>query len=102
MLRTPVGPRPPLSELDARRIVILKPSALGDIVHSLPILTALRRRFPQSHIRWVVNQGYADLLRGHPDLDEVLTFDRASARGGPLPAARSFVALADQVRRLRP
>jgi hypothetical protein len=73
---------PPLSEIDARRIVLLKPSSLGDVVHSLPVLTALRRRFPLAHIRWVVNQAYADLLHGHPDLDEVLTIDRDAARKG--------------------
>ena len=73
---------PPLCEIDARRIVLLKPSSLGDVVHSLPVLTALRRRFPLSHIRWVVNQSYAELLHGHPDLDEVLTIDRDSSRGG--------------------
>ena len=94
--------RVPLSEIDARRIVLLKPSALGDIVHSLPVLTALRRRFPQSHIRWVVNQGYADLLNGHPDLDEVLVFDRSAAGGGLLRGARSYARLADEIRRLRP
>jgi len=93
---------PPLCNIDARRIVLIKPSALGDIVHSLPVLTALRRRFPQAHIRWVVNQSYADLLRGHPDLDEVLTFDRGSARRGLWRAARSFGRVADEMRRLRP
>ena len=93
---------PPLSEIDARRIVLLKPSSLGDVVHCLPVLTALRRRFPLAHIRWVVNQTYAELLHGHPDLDEVLTIDRESARRGLWRGARSFVALTEQVRRLRP
>jgi heptosyltransferase I len=93
---------PPLSEIDARRIVLLKPSSLGDVVHSLPVLTALRRRFPLAHIRWVVNQAYADLLHGHPDLDEVLTIDRDAARKGLWCGARSLAGLADQVRRLRP
>jgi lipopolysaccharide heptosyltransferase I len=94
--------QPPLAEIDARRIVLLKPSALGDIIHSLPVLTALRRRFPHAHIRWVVNLTYADLLRGHPDLDEVLTFDRGGRRAGFGGATRSFLELAEQVRRLRP
>ncbi|HVS40155.1 MAG TPA: glycosyltransferase family 9 protein [Gemmataceae bacterium] len=93
---------PPPARLDARRIALLKPSALGDIVHSLPVLTALRRRFPHARIHWVVNLAYADLLRGHPDLDDVLTFDRSGRRGGLLGAARSFVELTVQLRRLRP
>src|SRR5262249_20930113 len=66
----------PLSQLDARRIALIKPSALGDIVHSLPVLHALRRRFPRARITWVVNRAYEPLLRGNPDLDETLAFDR--------------------------
>ena len=98
--------RPPLSEIDARRIVLLKPSALGDIVHSLPVLTALRRRFPHAHIRWVVNQAYADLLHGHPDLDEVLVFDRGALARRPVaggavlrPSGRRDTAAAARSRR---
>jgi heptosyltransferase-1 len=40
------------------RIAILKPSALGDVVHALPVLSALRARFPDSHVTWVVNKTY--------------------------------------------
>jgi heptosyltransferase-1 len=64
------------------RIAIVKPSALGDIAHSLPVLTALRQRFPSSHLSWVVNRGYAPLLEGHPDLNEIVPFDRAAMRKG--------------------
>jgi lipopolysaccharide heptosyltransferase I len=76
--------RMPLSEYPARRIALIKPSALGDIIHSLPVLTALRHRFPRAHISWVVNRGYEELLRGHPDLDATLPFDRGSSRKGRL------------------
>jgi lipopolysaccharide heptosyltransferase I len=71
-----------LRDLDARRIALLKPSALGDIVHSLPVLTALRRRFPGAHISWVVNRAYEPLLIGHPDLNETIAFDRGATRSG--------------------
>jgi len=74
--------RPPLHEITARRIAIIKPSALGDIINSLPVLTALRQRFPTAHLTWVVNRGYEPLLRNHPDLDATLAFDRASYRVG--------------------
>jgi heptosyltransferase I len=72
----------PLHEYTARRIALIKPSALGDIVNSLPVLTALRQRYPHAHLAWVVNRGYAPLLQGHPDLDEVLPFDRKVSRAG--------------------
>jgi heptosyltransferase I len=65
---------------DPRRIAIVKPSALGDIVHALPVLTALRERFPASHISWVVNRGFEPLLVGHPHLDATVPFDRAAFR----------------------
>ena len=54
------------------RILIVRTSALGDIVHSLPVLTALRRRYPEAKIGWVVEEAMAPLLAGHPDLDELL------------------------------
>jgi len=57
-------------------ILIIKPSAMGDIVLALPALSALRRSFPQAKISWLVRPEFADLLRGHPDLDELIFFDR--------------------------
>jgi lipopolysaccharide heptosyltransferase I len=80
----------PLHEYPAQRILIIKPSALGDIVHSLPVLTALRRRYPHGQISWVVNRHYAELLRGHPDLDDVIPFDRGLARKELLEAALGY------------
>jgi heptosyltransferase I len=65
-----------LLEVDARRICVIKPSALGDVVQALPVLPALRRRFPRARISWVINRTLAPLLEGHPDLDEVIPFER--------------------------
>src|SRR5262249_28681707 len=76
----------PLHEYPARRIAVIKPSALGDIIHSLPVLTALRRRYPEAYIAWVVNCGYEGLLHGHPDLDATLPFDRSRSRSGLISA----------------
>jgi heptosyltransferase-1 len=58
------------------RILILKPSAIGDVVHTLPVLNLLRRTYPQSHIAWLVTPACAGLLERHPQLDEVIRFDR--------------------------
>jgi len=84
-----------------KRIAILKPSALGDIVHALPVLSALRDRWPQAHIAWVVNRGFAGLLDGHPDLNEIIPFDRAAFRGGPLAGVRYAVGFLQSVRAKR-
>ena len=54
------------------RILLLRTSALGDVVHVLPVLTALRRHFPEGKIGWVAEERVAPVLAGHPDLDELL------------------------------
>ena len=66
--------------MDARRIALIKPSALGDVVHALPVLTALRIRFPAARITWVINSAYESLIRNHPDLSDTLPFDRGAFR----------------------
>ena len=59
-----------------RRVLIIKPSSLGDIVHALPVLADLRRALPDAHISWLINRAFAPLLEGHPLLDEAILFDR--------------------------
>lgn len=49
-----------------KKILIIKPSSLGDIVHSLPFLNALNRTFPSAEIHWVVARGLEGLLENHP------------------------------------
>ena len=53
-------------------ILIVKLSAIGDVIHTLPALAALRRLYPAADITWVVEEAAADLLADHPDLDRVL------------------------------
>lgn len=90
-----------LCDYPARRIALLKPSALGDIVHSLPVLTALRHRYPDAHITWIVNRGYEPLLIGHPDLDATLPFDRGALRRGVVTATRQYLSFVSELRRQR-
>ncbi len=47
-----------------RNILIVKLSAIGDVIHTLPSLTALRRLYPQAHITWVVEEAAADIIQG--------------------------------------
>jgi heptosyltransferase I len=54
------------------RILIVRTSALGDVVHALPVLTALRRHLPRARIGWVVEEAMAPVLAGHPDLNELI------------------------------
>ncbi len=49
-----------------RKILIVKPSSLGDIIHALPILNAVKTALPDSEVHWVVAKGFEGVLQGHP------------------------------------
>jgi heptosyltransferase-1 len=57
-------------------ILIVKLSAIGDVIHTLPSLAALRRCHPEADITWVIEEAAADLLAGHPDLNRVIVSGR--------------------------
>ncbi|MCE5327746.1 MAG: glycosyltransferase family 9 protein [Planctomycetaceae bacterium] len=59
-----------------RRVLILKPSSLGDVVTAVPVLRALRRQFPDAHITWMLSTTCAPVLAHDSDLSEVMLFDR--------------------------
>lgn len=65
-----------LEQIDARRIAVIKPSALGDVVQALPLLPILRKRFPASSISWVIQRELQELVVGHPCIDDVICIDR--------------------------
>ena len=54
-----------------RKILIIKPSSLGDIVHSLPVLDTLHRCFPGAEIHWLIAKGFEGILENHPMLKKV-------------------------------
>jgi heptosyltransferase I len=58
------------------KILILKPSSLGDVIQGLPVLRLLKRHLPESNIYWWIESGLAPLLEGDPDLAGVIRFDR--------------------------
>jgi lipopolysaccharide heptosyltransferase I len=61
---------------DFQRILLIKPSAVGDVIHSLPVLAKLRARYPAARIDWLLTPALADLVGGHPALSNVVVFDR--------------------------
>jgi lipopolysaccharide heptosyltransferase I len=65
-----------LAQREFERILIIKPSSLGDVIHALPVLSGLRRRYPSARISWLVATSCAGVLEGHPALDEIIRFDR--------------------------
>ncbi|MES2176829.1 MAG: glycosyltransferase family 9 protein [Gemmatimonadota bacterium] len=60
-----------------RRVGIVMMSAVGDAVHVLPVITALKRHAPDVWITWVLQPGAAALVRGHWAVDEIIEFDRS-------------------------
>lgn len=83
-----------------RSILIIKPSSLGDIVHTLPAVAFIRDAYPQADITWVINPEFAPLLRGNPAVDHVHLFPRSDFSG--LGAPRSFGPWSKTTRQLRP
>ena len=59
-----------------RRILLIKLSAVGDVVHTVPVLNKLRRRYPKAQIDWLMIPAIAELLRHHSSISNVLLFDR--------------------------
>ena len=65
------------------RILLIRTSALGDVIHALPVLRALRENLPKASIGWLVEEAYAPLLASHSDLDEVIPVNLRSWRQRP-------------------
>lgn len=54
------------------RILLVKTSSMGDVIHNLPIVSDIRSRFPAAEIHWLVEEGFADIPRLHPGVNEVI------------------------------
>jgi len=65
-----------LDPASAVRILIIRLTALGDVVYALPALAAVRRYCPNAYIAWAVEEAAAGLLHGHPQLDELIVVPR--------------------------
>jgi len=72
-------------------ICVVMMSAVGDAVHVLPVINAIKRDRPRARITWLLQAGPAALVRGHPAVDEIITFERG----------RGWRAFADVARELR-
>lgn len=59
-----------------RKILIVKPSSLGDVVHSLPFLNAVHECFPDAEVHWVIAKGLEGLLEGHPMVHRLIVINK--------------------------
>ena len=64
------------------KILIVKLSSIGDIVHALPALANIRHEVPDAEIGWAVDSRYAEIIRGNPLIDHLIELDTKSFRGG--------------------
>lgn len=79
-------------DVPLRRVCIVMMSAVGDAVHVLPVINALKRRAPEVHITWILQPGPATLVRGHRSVDEIILFDRSKGVGAFADIRRTLAA----------
>jgi heptosyltransferase I len=102
--RWPSIPELRTMNLSGKRILIVKPSSLGDVVHTLPLAHAIKRCYPTCHIGWIVQKGFVAMLESDPAVDEIIpvfipsTSDPKAPRGAFLAAAKATWQV---IRRLR-
>ncbi|MEM1446652.1 MAG: glycosyltransferase family 9 protein [Planctomycetota bacterium] len=65
---------------DPKRVLIVRPSALGDVARTVPAAVAIKRRWPNCKLSWVANRPFAAAIAHHPAVDEVIPFDRDEPR----------------------
>ncbi|MDM8536001.1 lipopolysaccharide heptosyltransferase II [Desulfobacterales bacterium HSG17] len=85
-------------------ILIIKLSAIGDVIHTLPALNAIRKHYPNSKITWVVEEAAASIVQGHEALDRVLVSKRKKWLKGLLKSSsrnKSIKEISSFIRQLR-
>ncbi len=80
-----------------QRILIVRLSAIGDVVLSTPVLCALRKAFPKARLGWVVERAGAQLLEGHQDLDDLIVLSKDAFR-----SVGNFYRAVKEIRRWQP
>jgi len=92
-----------IRQADFSRILIIKPSALGDVVHTLPVLEKLRRRYPRARIDWLLTPENAQIVRGHPAISKILLFARRdfAENGRRIGAVAAVIRLLGEIRAAR-
>lgn len=78
----PKSTPPPPSGPHPERILLIRPSALGDVCRTVPCLVSLRRAFPSARIDWLVQEGFEPAVAAHPDLSGVVSFPKAAIKAG--------------------
>jgi len=85
------------------KILIVKLSAIGDVIHTLPALNAIRDHYPHAHITWLAEQAAQDIVIGHPSVDRVIVSKRKEWLKGLLTGkrAKNFCEIMSFIRQLK-
>ena len=57
-----------------KNILVVKLSAIGDVIHALPVSYAVKEQYPDAHLTWVVEPTAYDILEGNPFIDDIILF----------------------------
>ena len=90
-----------LRTAEFRRILLIKFSALGDVVHSIPVVNKLRRRYPSAEIDWLLRPAFAELIAHHPAVSHAIPFPRRRWAGPWRGQGSPLAGLARLLSRLR-
>ena len=84
--------------MNYKNILIVKLSAIGDVIHALPVAHSLKQNYPDARITWVVERPAYDLLTNNPDIDEIIIFDKPKFKtlAGLFRHAPEFISLLRQ------
>jgi ADP-heptose:LPS heptosyltransferase len=63
------------------RILLVKPSSLGDVIQSLPVVSAIHRHWPEAELRWLIHPAWRSLVEHHPGVSGTVLFPRDKFRG---------------------
>ncbi len=74
---------------DPESILIIRPSALGDVCRSVPVASSLRNAYPRARIDWLVQAGFEPAIEGHPSIDRTVLFPRSRVAIGRLRRAEA-------------
>jgi lipopolysaccharide heptosyltransferase I len=80
-------------------ILIVRLGAIGDIVHTLPALAAIKRAMPDAHVSWAVERRSAEILRENTLIDRLIELDTRSIRG--LPTEEKLSSMRRQIKELK-
>ncbi len=86
--------------MNYKKILIVKLSSLGDIIHTLPAFEKIKRNFPGSKIGWVVEKKGAEILSFIEGIDEIIIFDTFKWRRNPV-SIRTFLEIKESIKKIR-